>query len=175
VSKARNTMAYDYVKAFTEGHSYNKIVAQKLIDNGIPCSVPELQIAKNSQERRNLTLTETDITLDLIPHILEVKNVSIDFGWDPKDFPYPTTIVDTVNSYEDKEIKPAAYILRSKKTGAMLTVGPSSKNRWKQKTLFDKKQQLTDNFYIVNKADLKTFNDLVKYLVNLQNAYQNNQ
>jgi hypothetical protein len=157
-------MGYDYVKAFTEGHSYNKIVAQYLIDNGIPCTVPELQIAKNSGERRHMTLTEKDIVLDLIPHVLEVKNVSIEFGWDPKDFPFPTTIVDTVNSYEDKQQKPLAYILRSKKTGAMLAVGPSSKDRWGQKSLYDKKQELTDNFYIVNKRDLRSMDELIAYI-----------
>lgn len=157
-------MGYDYVKAFTEGHSYNKIVAQYLIDNGIPCTVPELQIAKNSGERRHMTLTEKDIVLDLIPHVLEVKNVSIEFGWDPKDFPFPTTIVDTVNSYEDKQQKPLAYILRSKKTGAMLAVRPSSKDRWGQKNLYDKKQELTDNFYIVNKRDLRSMDELIAYI-----------
>lgn len=161
-------MAYDYVKAFTEGHAYNKIVAEYLRNREIPCAVPELRIARNGQERREMTLTEKDITLSLIPHVLEVKNVSIDFGWDPKDFPFPTTIVDTVSSYEDKQQKPLAYVLRSKKTGAMLAVGPSSKDRWKQKTLYDKKQQLTDNFYIVDKSDLRSMDDLIQHILKLQ-------
>lgn len=51
-------MAYDYISAFTEGHSYNKIVARYLIDKGVPCTVPELQIAKTRDERRHMTLTE---------------------------------------------------------------------------------------------------------------------
>lgn len=164
-------MSYDYVKAFTEGHSYNKIVAQYLIDNGVPCTVPELQIAKNAKERRELTLTEKDIALELIPHVIEVKNVSINFGWDPKVFPFPTTIVDTVSSYEDKQQKPIAYILRSKPTGAMLAVGPSSKDRWAQKSLYDKKQQLTDNFYIVSRKDLRSMDELIKYLNGLQERH----
>lgn len=161
-------MAYNYIEAFTEGHSYNKVVAKYLIDKGIPCTVPELQIAKNSEERRRMTLTEKDITLDLLPHILEVKNVSVEFGWDPEDFPFPTTIVDTVNSYEDKQQKPLAYVLRSKKTGAMLAVGPSSKDRWKHKNLYDKKQELTDNFYIVDKRDLRSMDELVEHILKLQ-------
>lgn len=161
-------MAYDYIKAFTEGHSYNKIVAKYLSEKGIPCTVPELQIAKNAEERKKLTLEEQDIVLDLIPHVLEVKNVSIDFSWDPSEFPFPTTIVDTVSSYEDKRQKPVAYILRSKPTGAMLAVGPSSKSRWTKKSLYDKKQELTDNFYIVRKMDLRSMDDLVDYLLGLQ-------
>lgn len=161
-------MTYDYVRAFTEGHSYNKIVAQYLIDNNVPCTVPELQIARTAEERRHLTVTEKDIVLSLIPHALEVKNVSIDFGWDPSNFPFPTTIVDTVSSYEDKEEKPLAYVLRSKKTGAMLAVGPSSKERWKKKTLYDKKQQLSDVFYIVDKQDLRSMSELITYITNLQ-------
>lgn len=164
-------MAYDYVKAFTEGHSYNKIVAQYLADNGIPCTVPELQIAKTAEERRRLTIDEKDIVLNLVPHVLEVKNVSIDFGWEPERFPYPTTIVDTVSSYEDKKKKPVAYVLRSKPTGAMLAVGPSSKDRWQKKSLYDKKQNLTDEFYIVQKSDLRSMTELVAYLLNLQKKY----
>jgi hypothetical protein len=165
-------MAYDYVKAFTEGHSYNKIVAKYLLDRKIPCTVPELQIAKTSEERRRLTLEEQDIVLDLIPHVLEVKNVSINFSWEPSEFPFPTTIVDTVSSYEDKNKKPLAYVLRSKPTGAMLAVGPSSKPRWAKKSLYDKKQQLTDNFYIVSKKDLRSMQELVDYIIALQNKYQ---
>jgi hypothetical protein len=161
-------MTYDYIKAFTEGHSYNKIVAKYLTDRGIPCTVPELQIAKTAEERRKLTLEEQDIILNLIPHVLEVKNVSINFSWEPSEFPFPTTIVDTVGSYEDKITKPVAYILRSKPTGAMLAVGPSSKNRWAQKSLYDKKQKLTDNFYIVRKSDLRSMDELVTYLLGLQ-------
>lgn len=162
-------MGYDYIKAFTEGHSYNKIVAKYLSEKGIPCTVPDLQIAKTAEERRKLTLEEQDIVLNLIPHVLEVKNVSINFSWDPRDFPFPTTIVDTVSSYEDKRQKPVAYILRSKPTGAMLAVGPSSKSRWTKKSLYDKKQKLTDNFYIVRKADLRSMDELVSYLLGLQN------
>lgn len=165
-------MAYDYVKAFTEGHSYNKIVAKYLSDRGIPCTVPELQIAKTAEERRRLTLEEQDIVLSLVDHVLEVKNVSINFSWDPSEFPFPTTIVDTVSSYEDKKQKPVAYILRSKPTGAMLAVGPSSKSRWAKKNLYDKKQQLTDNFYIVQKKDLRSMDELVNYLVALQQKHQ---
>lgn len=165
-------MAYDYVKAFTEGHSYNKIVAKYLSDRGIPCTVPELQIAKTAEERRRLTLEEQDIVLNLVDHVLEVKNVSINFSWDPSEFPFPTTIVDTVSSYEDKNKTPVAYILRSKPTGAMLAVGPSSKSRWVKKSLYDKKQQLTDDFYIVQKKDLRSMDELVNYLVALQQKHQ---
>lgn len=166
-------MPYDYIKAFTEGHSYNQIVANYLADKGIPCTVPKLQIAKTAEERRRLTVEEQDITLDLISHVIEVKNVSINFSWEPNEFPFPTTIVDTVSSYEDKRQKPIAYILRSKPTGAMLAVGPSSKTRWTKKSLYDKKQELTDMFYIVKKSDLRSMNELVIYLLDLQN--KNNQ
>jgi hypothetical protein len=46
----------------------------------------------------------------------------------------------------------------------MLAVGPSSKDRWGQKSLYDKKQELTDNFYIVNKRDLRSMDELIAYI-----------
>lgn len=161
-------MAYDYVQAFTEGHSYNQLVAEYLRNNGVRCTVPSLQIAKNNQERKHLTLTEKDITLDGTPHILEVKTSRRKFGWEPKDFPFPNTIVDTVNSYESKERKPSAYILYSRPTGAMIAIGTSTKPKWTKKKLYDNYQELTDYFYMVEKGDMRSMGDLIEYLHRVQ-------
>lgn len=165
-------MAYDYVQAFTEGHSYNKIVAQYLRDNGVPCVVPELRIAKNARERREMTLTEKDIVLDLIPEILEVKSARRSFPWEPDNYPFRDAIVDTVSSYEEKEKEPLAYVFYSRPTGAMLAVGPSSKSRWKKVELFDKYQQIHDVFYVVDKSDLKSMNELVRHIIRRQESYK---
>jgi len=161
-------MPYDYIKAFTDGHSYNKRVAEYLQSREIKCHAPELQIAQNSAERRHLTLTEKDIVLEGLPHILEVKSSSREFTDDPADFPFADTIVDTVSSFEDKILKPCAYILVSKVTSAMLAIGVSSYERWSKRTFFDRQQQLTDDFYLVNKADLRHMDDLVEYLLQRQ-------
>lgn len=161
-------MTYDYIKAFTDGHSYNRRVAEYLRSRDIKCHAPELQIAKNSAERRHLTLTEKDIVLEGLTHILEVKSSSREFTDDPTQFPYADTIVDTVSSFEDKLQKPCAYILVSKVTGAMVAIGVSSQPRWTKRTFFDNKQQLTDDFYLVKKQDIRHMDDLVEYLLNLQ-------
>ena len=162
-------MTYDYIKAFTDGHSYNRMVAEYLQRHDIKCHAPDLQIAQNSAERRHLTLTEKDIVLEGIPQILEVKSSSREFTDDPADFPYADTIVDTVSSFEDKIQKPCAYVLVSKVTGAMVAIGVSSRPRWKTRTFFDSKQQLTDNFYLVDKQDIRPMSELVAYLYGLQN------
>lgn len=161
-------MAYDYIQAFTDGHAYNRRVAEYLRTREIKCHAPELQIAKNTAERRHLTLTEQDIVLEGLTHILEVKSSSREFTDDPNDFPYDDTIVDTVSSFEDKLHKPCAYILVSKVTGAMVAIGVSSQPRWKKRTFFDHKQQLTDDFYLANKEDIRHMDDLVEYLLKLQ-------
>lgn len=148
------------------------MVAQYLRSREIKCHAPDLQIAQNSAERRHLTLTEKDIVLEGLSQILEVKSSSREFTDDPTQFPYADTIVDTVSSFEDKLQKPCAYILVSKVTGAMVAIGVSSKPRWKTKTFFDSKQQLTDDFYLVNKQDIRTMDELVQYLFNLQNKIQ---
>jgi len=162
-------MPYDYVHAFTEGHSYNELVASYLQEYGVRCTVPELRIASSLAERRHLTVTEKDILLDDTGHVLEVKSSRRSFGWDPLDFPYPDTIVDTVNSYESKKVKPCAYILYSRPTGAMVAIGTSTKPRWKKTKFFDRYQQITDEFYLVGKDDIKPIGDLIQYLKNAQN------
>ena len=158
-------MGYDYIKAFKKGHYYNKKVAMFLSEFGIQCRVPELQIAKNFDEVKEMTLTEKDIILDAAKCILEVKSSSRTFGWDPKEFPYETTIVDTVGSYESKLEKPAAYVLVSQTTGAMVVLPPSSKDRWKKIKLFDKQQNLWDEFYLINKDDIRSITSLVDWLI----------
>jgi hypothetical protein len=166
-------VTYDYVQAFTEGHSYNQLVAQYLNENGIKCCVPELQIAKNSAEIRQLTLTEKDIILEFSNGVLEVKSSRRSFGWDTENFPYSNMIVDTVDSYESKQQKPTAYILYSRPTGAMIAIGPSSKPRWQKRTFFDKYQKITDDFYVVDKTDIRPIGELIDYLSALQARAKN--
>lgn len=165
-------MGYDYVQAFTEGHSYNQKVASYLRERNIGCEVPDLQIAQNAQERYNLTLGEKDITLTGLPHILEVKSSRRRFYSEPEKFPYPNTIVDTVSSYESKLKKPCAYVLYSRPTGAMLAIGTSTKPSWRVVRLYDHYQNLTDDFYVVDKSNLRHMDELVSYLFNLQSTHK---
>lgn len=161
-------MTYDYVQAFTEGHSYNKLVAKYLQKNGIKCHVPDLQIAKTYEERNQLTLTEKDVVLDVTGGVLEVKSVRRSFPWELENFNYKDIIVDTVDSYESKVQKPLAYVLYSRPTGAMIAIGPSSKPRWRKATFYDKYQKITDDFYLVDKADIRPMSELIDYLTAIQ-------
>ena len=161
-------MAYDYVQAFTEGHAYNMLVAKYLKSHGIKCSVPNLQIATNLEERNNLTLNEKDVILDGLPDVLEVKSARRSFSWEPDEYPFSNAIVDTVNSLESKIVTPTAYVLYSRPAKAMLAVGMSSRSRWVKKRLYDKYQDIYDDFYIVSKQDLKPMSELIDYLYRLQ-------
>jgi hypothetical protein len=163
-------MTYNYEKAFTEGHKYNNIVAKFLSEQGIPCKVPELELAQNKADRARFTLGEKDIILEKLPKVLEVKTTRRAFTDDSHDFPFSNTIVDTVHGYESKEVKPYAYILYSQPTGSMLVLPPSTKNNWNIKTIYDTYQDLTDDFYLINKKDIRPMADLVARLLQLQNA-----
>ena len=163
-------MTYNYEKAFTEGHKYNNIVAKFLKEQGIPCMVPNLELAHNKADRARFTLGEKDIILERLPKVLEIKTTRRSFGDNPQDFPFPNTIVDTVHGYESKEVKPYAYILYSQPTGSMVVLPPSTKSNWKIKTIYDTYQDLTDDFYLINKQDLRPMKDLVNRLRELQDA-----
>lgn len=162
-------MSYDYIKAFKKGHYYNCLVANYLNSRGIVCHAPDLKIAQNNEEIKEMTLTEKDVVLDLLDEVLEVKSATRVFSGDPLQFPNQYTIVDTVSGFRSKEKKPRAYVLVSQETKAMLAISPKSMDRWRVVHLYDKQQDLTDDFYQVKKEDLLPMETLVKFLLELQN------
>jgi hypothetical protein len=166
-------MSYNYVQAFKEGHYYNEIVAGYLRSHGINCVAPELKIAQNSQEVKEMTLSEKDVVISASGSVIEVKSNRREFFWEPSAFPYKSIIVDTVSSYESKEVKPIAYVFVSRTNGAMVTIGSSTFKKWKKVSLYDKYQEITDDFYLADKSEIRPISDLVRHILDGQNTTNN--
>ncbi|CAB4167020.1 hypothetical protein UFOVP964_119 [uncultured Caudovirales phage] len=156
-------LGFDYHAAMTAGHTYNEIVAQRLISEGIGCSVPELELVTSNADISRLTKTEKDIILDN-GLVLEVKSRNLGFSEDPKLFWQKDIYVDTVSGYEAKEIKPYAYVMVSQKSGNMLVVHSSTKDKWFKKTVTDPYRKVTDSFYKIEKQHLTTWTSLINEL-----------
>ena len=153
-------LGFDYHAAMTQGHTYNEIVAQRLINEGIGCTVPELELVTSNADIARLTKEEKDIILDN-GLVLEVKSRNLGFSEDPALFWQKDIYVDTVSGYEAKEIKPYAYVMVSQKSGNMLVVHSSTKDKWFKKTVTDPYRKVTDSFYKIEKKYLTTWTSLI--------------
>ena len=154
------SVGFDYHKAMTEGHSFNEMVAERLKAEGIGCTVPELELVSTKSEIKRMTENEKDIILDN-GLVLEVKSRNLGFSEDPLLFWQKDIYVDTVSGYEAKITKPYAYVMVSQKSGNMLVVHSSTKEKWFKKTVTDPYRKVTDSFYKIEKQHLTSWSSLV--------------
>lgn len=158
---------FDYHAAMTAGHGFNEYVADVLTSFGISqVAVPELELVTDAAAIKEKTKNEKDVLVgDLV---LEVKSSSRSFT-SIEDFPHNPLIVDTVYGYEQKTIKPFAYIIISQLTKAMFVIPCGTHSHWEKHEYWDKNRQLVDDFYMVKKSDCRLFIDLVDELLSRQN------
>ena len=162
------TVPFDYHAAFREGGRYAEVVAARLQASGVRCYAPAIQIAQTQEEIDFMTMYETDIEFDWMETGLEVKSSSRIFSDLVDDYPYETLFVDTVSGFDAKVVKPIAYVFVSQETAGMVCLSPKTKSSWQQVEAFDRKREITDRFYSVNKAKLQSFDSLVKWLIQNQ-------
>jgi hypothetical protein len=153
-------MRFDYHRAMTEGHSYNKYVANRLRIAGISCTVPELELVSTREEIQRMTENEKDIILDN-GLVLEVKSRNLGFSEIPELFWQKDIYVDTVSGYEAKKVKPYAYVMVSQKSLNMLVVHSNTKDKWFKKTVTDPYRNVTDSFYKIEKQHLTAWPELI--------------
>lgn len=156
-------MSFDYPKAMAEGHSYNQYVAQRLRDFGIPLvDVPEFSIATTHAAIADKTKNEKDIVVDDL--IIEVKSRGISFT-DSDDFPYSMILVDTVYGFDQKIIKPFAYVYMSQLTSGVFVIPVSTRQFWTMATIYDHARQIEVECYFVTKRHCRPFLELVDVLL----------
>ena len=161
---------FDYHAAFREGGRYAEVVAARLQADGVRCYAPAIQIAQTQEERDFMTMYETDIEFDWMETGLEVKSSSRIFSDLVDEYPYETLFVDTVSGFDSKVVKPIAYVFVSQTTSGMVCLSPKTKSTWMQVEAFDRKREITDRFYSVNKAKLQSYGSLVEWLIQKQDG-----
>jgi hypothetical protein len=101
------------------GREYERAVALRLLDEGFAVRIGTLERAETPWERERFR-EETDVIVsDRIP--IEVKSNRRTFT-SPEDLPFPMTNVCTVRRWDERQIKPWAFVLVSQLTGAMVAL-----------------------------------------------------
>jgi len=156
-------MTFDYMKAFHEGHAYNIYVADLLKHFGVPdVQVPEIWDAENAEQRMDKTINEKDVLVDDL--VLEVKSRNLKFE-DIESFPYEKILIDTVDGFDKKAVKPFAYVMVSQITGKMFAIAGASKEHWTIGEIHDPHRNVDYQAYFATKRHCRPFIDLVDILL----------
>lgn len=141
----------------TIGQKYAELVAARLRCHNINAEATELTFAATEAEIADYE-DEQDIVLDT-GHCIEVKSRSLDFGADPKSFPYTNAFVDTVGGWKKKKNKPIAVVFVSRATDQMLVVMGDTDDKWGSVKKYDRIRQHYDTFHTVQRRMLLPFNE----------------
>ena len=158
----------DYRKAFTTGHQTNLFVAKEIVTWGIWVKCPSLEFASDTADIARFSKNEKDV--ETRAGVIEVKGQSREFTGDPDSFPYPSQIVDTVESWVSKEVKPFAYVFVSKKTDQCLVLPTKTSPTWRVETKFDRLKRRSIDFFVVDKRYLVSMDGLRRHLEMHENA-----
>lgn len=123
---------YDqFVGLLEEGHKWQYLPATFFLLHGFVVEVPPLTVCEPGQPEG----WEETVDLFVNEQPIEIKAQNYTFM---ETHEFPEVIVDTVLGYDRKTVKPLAYIILSKPTGAMLWVaGRKGQDRWVKKSLHD--------------------------------------
>ena len=156
-------MSFDYMDSFHQGHAYNCFVADILRQFGVPdVEVPELWDAENAEQRMDKTINEKDVLVGGL--VLEVKSRNLKFE-NIESFPYEKILIDTVDGYDKKAVKPFAYVMVSQITGKMFALAGANKENWTVGDIHDAHRNVDYQAYFVTKRHCRPFIDLVDILL----------
>lgn len=109
---------------FEVGWRWQRYVGDFFAAHDLPVELPPLKI-RQSVDQIDEFADEWD--LKVAGERIEVKSRDLIFSSNPRSFPHPTALVDTVSGYDAHEKKPRAYIFVSQKTGSLLATPSSQK------------------------------------------------
>lgn len=130
------------------GKEFERFVAAKLKLHGLSVEVQDDGIRESIDQISGFTKTSGDLKINGWP--FEVKSRNVRFT-EPFDFPHWPMFVDTVQSYESKLVKPRGYIFVSQPTGALMGFSTKHIPECSKVAKFDRKRQIEDLFYCVDR------------------------
>lgn len=142
------------------GHEWQRLPAVFFALHNFSIEMPALSI-RESIDQASTWKDQVDLVVE--GHPIEIKSRNESFT-SPESFPYETIIVDTVSGYDAKLVKPLAYIMISRPTGAMLTLRATTPKGWSKAYRFDHVRRIHDEFYLCDRDKIQTLDCLVKFL-----------
>jgi hypothetical protein len=152
-----------FFEELREGHRAAELVADALRERDLHVVVTPLEVRDRVEDRHDFA-DEHDLLVGARrPCRIDVKSRNLKFAG-PNDYPYATAFVDTVAGWRQKTHKPVAIVLVSKLTGGMAVIPRSSEEDWRSQPRFDRRRQIEDDFFLVDKRELTAFDALVEWL-----------
>jgi hypothetical protein len=74
-------------------------------------------------------------------------------------------MVDTVNGFDSKVVKPFAYVIISQITHHLFAIPVATKPNWTIRTYYDADRDHEDRFYMVQKRHCRPFVEMVDVLL----------
>ena len=153
----------DYRNAFAEGHTRNQYVADLIASWGVWVDCPPLTFAERREDIRLYTNGEKDVITRA--GVIEVKGQRRLFTSDVNKFPYETQIVDTVESWDGKTVKPIAYVMVCMQNLECVAIPTKSEPHWTVTKRFDRYKQQEFEFYVVHRRFIRSMDDLRQHLL----------
>tara|TARA_X000001382_G_scaffold127480_1_gene115405 strand:+ start:5102 stop:5608 length:507 start_codon:yes stop_codon:yes gene_type:complete len=156
-----------FVNQLKKGYDYQLQVKKILEDKGLNVHIDSLRIRPKNKKINNYT-DKGDLFIKTDKHIfnIEVKSISVAYN-NIYDFPYENIIVDMVENWDKKKHNVSAIINISQKTNATFVIPVSQKDNWFVQSRFDKIKKYTKDFYFIEKKYIKTLDDFVFWVKNL--------
>jgi len=152
-----------FVSQLREGHEFAELVADRMRGHGIAVRVTPMEIRADIEDRHRFA-DEHDLTVGRHRKIrIDVKSRNLAFT-SRANYPYPTALVDTLPGWRAKTFKPAAIVLVSQITRAMVVVPRSTEARWTVRRRTDHVRSIDDRFLEVPRGLLRSFEDLVHWI-----------
>lgn len=136
------------------------LVAEKLTDAGFSVEMPPMEWRESIKDAHKFK-DQQDLIVE--GYVIEVKSRRLNFTC-PEDYPYSTAFVETVRSWDQKSVKPAAVILVSTITKDCVVIGRQSEKHWSAEQRFDHIRKIKENFYMVHKDLIISWDNFIDKL-----------
>ena len=145
-----------------KGLEWEKWLAEQMEAQGFDVDLQHLPFRKTFADSKNF-MDQQDLKVgkkDIKMFHLECKSRNIKFN-SPKDYPFPTIIVDTKYGWDNKKSMPVGIVIISTITKKCIVVPTSTRTFWKTEKFHDRIRDIDDVNYIVDKKYARTFDELI--------------
>lgn len=155
-----------FLKELQTGHQWQLWVGFQFLKAGLIVQVPSLEIRPTHSEIDCFT-DHGDIFVwrhlgDKLRFECKSRNLSFTGR---HDYPFPTAFVDRVNTWKRKtRSKPAAILLVSRVTGAILALGAWTEDRWVIEEKDDSVRGYRRSYYLACRDLFLEWNELIGHI-----------
>lgn len=155
-----------FLQELQKGRRFELMLALQLLEQGLIVQAPT-QINTDPKRDRSDYLQQHDLIVSphwaARPRVLEVKSRDLKFTC-PQDYPYESAYVDTLAGWKRKDPKPVEIVIVSQITGSAVVCPVSSQKVWRIQEFHDFQRQISDRAWTVPRDELKSFDELVRWL-----------